>query len=73
LKNHRTTIVQLTAELNICPEDIVFTKTLDMSFANPKSMVGLKLLNLCLLELMLRCINDGVTTIKPRHQTIENT
>jgi hypothetical protein len=41
-----------------------------VSFTNPTSMVGLQLLNLGLLKVILRCINDGVMTIKPEHQTI---
>jgi hypothetical protein len=36
-------------------------------------MIGLQLLNLWLLKVMLRCVNDGVTTIKPGHQTTGNT
>jgi hypothetical protein len=35
-------------------------------------MVGLQLLNLWLLKVMLRCVNSGVTTIKPGHQTTRN-
>jgi hypothetical protein len=38
-----------------------------VSFTNPTFTVGLKLLNLSLLKVMLICINDGVTTIKPGH------
>jgi hypothetical protein len=45
-----------------------------MSFTNPTSTiaVGLQLLNLRLLKVMLRCVNDGVTTMKPGHQTTGN-
>jgi hypothetical protein len=43
-----------------------------MSFTNPTSTVGLHLLNLWLLKVMLRCINNGIMTIKPAHQTCEN-
>jgi hypothetical protein len=43
-----------------------------MSVTNPTSTVGLQLLNLRLLKVMLRCVNDGVTTIKPGHQTTGN-
>jgi hypothetical protein len=32
----------------------------------------LQLLNLSLLILLLRCVNDGVTTMKPGHQTTAN-
>jgi hypothetical protein len=35
-------------------------------------MVGLQLLNLWLLKVMLRCLNDGVRTTKPEHQTTGN-
>jgi hypothetical protein len=40
-----------------------------VSFRNPTSMIGLQLLNLWLLKVMLRCVNDGVMTMKPRYQT----
>jgi hypothetical protein len=43
-----------------------------VSFTNPTSTVGLQLLNLWLLKIILRCVNDGVTTIKPGHQTNGN-
>jgi hypothetical protein len=42
------------------------------SFADPTSAVGLQLLNLWLLKAVLRCVNDGVTTIKPGHLTTGN-
>jgi hypothetical protein len=49
---------------------ILFPQRLsDVNFTNPISTVGLQLLNLWLLKVMLRCVNDGVTNIKPRHQT----
>jgi hypothetical protein len=49
-------------------------KLSDVSFTNPTSgvAVGLQLLNLWLLKVMLRCVNDGVRTIKPWHQTRGN-
>jgi hypothetical protein len=47
-------------------------KLSDMSFTNPTSMVGLQLLNVWLLKVMLRCVNNGVTSIKPGHQTNGN-
>jgi hypothetical protein len=48
----------------------LFPKKLsNMSFTNPASTVGLQLLNLWLLKVTLRCVNDGLTTIKPGHQT----
>jgi hypothetical protein len=43
-----------------------------VSFTNPTSTVGLQLLNLWLLNVMLRCINNNVTTIKPGHRTTGN-
>jgi hypothetical protein len=36
----------------------------DVSFTNPKSMVGLQLLNLWLLKVKLTCVNVGVATMK---------
>jgi hypothetical protein len=47
-------------------------KLSDVSFTNPKSTVELQLLNLWLLKVMLRCVNDGVTTMKLGHQTSGN-
>jgi hypothetical protein len=44
-----------------------------MNSTNSTSMVELNVLNLWLLKVMLRCINDVVTTIKPGHQTTGNT
>jgi hypothetical protein len=44
-----------------------------VSFTDPTSVVGLQLLNLSLLKVVLRCLNNGVTTIKPGHQTTGNT
>jgi hypothetical protein len=43
-----------------------------VSYRNPTSTVGLQLLNLLLLKVMLRCVNDGVTIIKPGHQATGN-
>jgi hypothetical protein len=43
-----------------------------LNFTNPTSMAGLQLLNLWLLKVMFRCVNDGVTTIKPVYQTAGN-
>jgi hypothetical protein len=52
--------------MNIHLEEPVSTKTprRDVSFINPTSTVGLQLLNRWFLKVMLRCVNDGVTTIK---------
>jgi hypothetical protein len=47
-------------------------KLSDVSFTNPTSTVWLQLLNLWLLKVMFRRVNDGVTTIKPGHQTTGN-
>jgi hypothetical protein len=47
-------------------------KLSDMSSTNPPSTVGLQLLNLWLLKIVIRCVNDGVITIKPAHQTTGN-
>jgi hypothetical protein len=44
----------------------------DINFTNPTSTAGLQFLNLSLLKVMLRCVNDGVTVIKHGHQTIGN-
>jgi hypothetical protein len=66
-KNHRYTTAQVTGHQH----RIFILKTLfpqklsDMNFTNPTSMVGLQLLNLWLLKVMLRYVNDGFTTIKP--------
>jgi hypothetical protein len=62
----------VTAELNIHLEDPVSTIIVYISFTNPTYMVGLQLLNVVLLKVMLRCVNDGVTTIKPGLQTTGN-
>jgi hypothetical protein len=72
-ENHRTTAAQVTAELNIRFEDPVSTKLSVMRFTNPTSTAGLQLLNPRLLKVILRCVNDGVTTIKPGHKTTGNT
>jgi hypothetical protein len=60
----------MTAELNIYPADSVPTRTArcDVSSTNPTSTAGLQLLNFWLLKVMLRCVNDDVTTMNPGHQ-----
>jgi hypothetical protein len=51
----------------------LFPQTLsDVSYTNPTSTAGLQLLNLWSLKVLLRCVNDGVTTIRPGHQTTGN-
>jgi hypothetical protein len=63
-ENHSTG----TAEVNtLLPQNLS-----DVSFTNATSTVGLQLLNLSLLEAMLRCLDDGVTTTKSGHQTTGN-
>jgi hypothetical protein len=47
-------------------------KLSDVSLTNPTSTVGLQLLDLWLLKVMLRYINEGITTIKPGHQITGN-
>jgi hypothetical protein len=68
-KNHTTTAAQVTRQ-----QDPVSTKFSDVSFTKPTSMVaaGLQVRNLRLLKVMLRCVYDGVTSIKPGHQTTGN-
>jgi hypothetical protein len=39
-------------------------KLSNVSFTNSTCVVGLRLINLWLLKVMLRCVNDGVMTIK---------
>jgi hypothetical protein len=73
-KNHRTTAAQVTGQQNwlFILKAQFPKKQSDVNFTNPTSTVGLQLLNLWLLIVMLRCLNDGVTTIKPGHQAIGN-
>jgi hypothetical protein len=73
-KNQKTTAAQVTWQQNwifilktLCPQ-----KLSDVSFTNPSSTVGLQLLNLLLLKVMLRYVNDGVTTIKSGPQRTGN-
>jgi hypothetical protein len=73
-KNHRTAAAQVTGQqswifiIKICSHKNFPT----WAFTNPTSIVRLQLLNLWLLKVMLRCVNDGVTPIKPGHQTTGN-
>jgi hypothetical protein len=73
-RNHRTTAVEVTGEQNwififmtLFPQKLSYVR-----FTNPTFMAGLQLLNFRLLKVMLRRVNDGVTTIKPGHQTTGN-
>jgi hypothetical protein len=61
LKNRTTTAVQVTVGLNIRIETPCPQKLSNVSFTNPTSTVGLQLLNLELLKVILKCVNDGVT------------
>jgi hypothetical protein len=47
-------------------------KLYDVSFTNPTFTAGLQLLNVWLLKVMFRCVNDGVPTVKPGHKTTGN-
>jgi hypothetical protein len=63
-KNHSTTSAQVMGRQNwiFILKTLFVQKLSDVSFRNPISMVDLQLLNLWLLEVMLRCINCGVKT-----------
>jgi hypothetical protein len=69
-KNHRTTAAQVTEELNIHLEYSVSTKTVqhELHRSNIHSRAAITKP----LKVMLRCINNGVVTIKPGHQTTGN-
>jgi hypothetical protein len=73
-KNHRTTAAQVTGQQNwIFILKTIFPQRLsDVRFINPESTVALQFLNIWLLKVTLRCVNDGVTTIKPGQQTTGN-
>jgi hypothetical protein len=61
-----------TAELNIHLKTL-FEQKLSVSLTNSTSMIGLQLLNLWLLKVVLRCVNNSVTTTKPGYQTTGST
>jgi hypothetical protein len=61
-----------TTKLNIQLEDLFPQKLSDVSFTDPTSTVGIQSINLWSLKVMLRCVNDGVTTVNPGHQTTGN-
>jgi hypothetical protein len=44
-------------------------KVYNLGFSNPLSTVVLQLINLWLLKALLRCVNSGVTTMKPGYET----
>jgi hypothetical protein len=71
-KNEITTAAQVTEQQTSWRPCLHKTVRRDVSFINPTSTVGMHLLNLWLLQVMLRCVNSGVTTTKPGHQTTEN-
>jgi hypothetical protein len=73
--NHRTTAAQVTGQQNwiFNLKTLFLQKVFHVSFTNPTSTVELQLLSLGLLKVMLRCVNDGVTTIKSGHKTTGNT
>jgi hypothetical protein len=71
-KNHTIAAAQVTAELNIHFQGRVFTKIVRRELKNPTSTVALQWLSILLLKVMIRCVNDGVTTIKPGHRTNGN-
>jgi hypothetical protein len=72
LLQHKWTAAVQVTELNIRLEDPVSTKTVWHELHKPNLHGGLQLLNLWLLKEMLRCVNDGVMTIKPGHPTTGN-
>jgi hypothetical protein len=71
-KNHRTTATQVTAELNIHLEDPVSTKTVLHEIYNSNIHNRAAITEPLKLKVMLRCINDGITTIKRGHEAIGN-
>jgi hypothetical protein len=64
-KSHRTTAAQVTAELNIHLEDPVSTNNFWRELHKSDIHFRAATANLWLLKVMLRCVNDEVTTIKP--------
>jgi hypothetical protein len=60
----------VTAELNIHSEDPVSTKTVQRELH--KSNIHGRAATAKRLKVTLRCVNDGVMTIKPGHQTTAN-
>jgi hypothetical protein len=71
-KNHRNIAAQLIAELNIHLEDPVSTKTVRRELHKANIHGRLTITKPLIIEVILRCVNDGVTTIKPEHQTTGN-
>jgi hypothetical protein len=74
-KNHRTTVGQVTGQQNwtFILKILFPQKQSDVIFTNTTSLIGLQLLNFwLLLKVMFRCVNNGIMTIKPGHQTTGN-
>jgi hypothetical protein len=71
-KNHRTIAAHLSAKLNIHLEDTLSTKTARCELHKPNIHSRAATAKPLISEVMLRCINDGITTIKPGHQTTGN-
>jgi hypothetical protein len=65
------TLRRVVSKHQNCSLQRVSTKTVQ-HVTNSTSTVGLQLLNLTLLKLMSRRVNDGVTTTEPGHQTNGN-
>jgi hypothetical protein len=71
-QNHCSTDNSRTEDIFILNKTLCPQKLFDVCFTNPTSTVGLQLLHLSLLKVMLRYVNDGVTTIKPGNQITGN-
>jgi hypothetical protein len=74
-KSHTTTAAQVDCsrtEYSCCRPCFHKTCPTSASQIPHRSTAGLQLLNLWLLKVTLRCVNDGVTTVKPGHQTTGN-
>jgi hypothetical protein len=67
-KIYRTTAAQVTAEINVQLEEYVSTKHVCRELHKSDIHARAATANLSLLKVMLRCVNDGVTTIKPGRQ-----
>jgi hypothetical protein len=61
------------AELNIRLDDLVSTKTVRCELLKSNIHVMAAIAKLLITQVMLRCVNDGVMTIKSGHQTTGNT
>jgi hypothetical protein len=70
-KNHKTTTTQVTAELYIHLEYPVFVKNVRREL-HKSNIHGRAAVAKLLITVVLRCVNDGVTTIKSGHQRTGN-